>query len=25
MASAIAKTIQTNPALYAEYSAKRNS
>ena len=24
MASAIAKTIQTNPALYAEYSAKRN-
>jgi hypothetical protein len=25
MASAIAKTIQTNPALYAEYSAKRKS
>lgn len=25
MASAIAKTIQTNPALYAEYSAKRNA
>ena len=25
MASAIAKTIQTNPALYAEYSEKRNS
>jgi len=25
MASAIAKTIQTNPALYAEYSAKRYS
>ena len=24
MASAIAKTIQTNPSLYAEYSAKRN-
>lgn len=25
MASAIAKTIQTNPALYAEYSVERNS